>query len=137
MSNNRLLINQGGLLQSSYFTFLKFPKMHCKFHSILQMCEWHTAFFSKDFKDVWCIKANGLLHPAEDRWMVMLEHCVDEQIAFVQGEERERMVRLCRRIKERASDGWLTFSVEKDKHFWVTSNICYCSQTEKQVTTSI
>lgn len=62
-------------------------------------------------KDVWCTDANVLLQPAEDGWMVMLKHSEDEWIAFLRRWEKGWMVRLCHSIKERAEDGWLTFSV--------------------------
>lgn len=74
----------------------------------------HAALFSKLLKDVWCSDANVVLQPAEDGWMVMLKHSEDEWIVFLRCGEKGWMVRLCHGIKERAEDGWLTFSVLVD-----------------------
>ncbi len=103
----------------------------------------HAALYSKPIKDVWCIDADVLLQPAEDGWMVMLKHSEDEWITFLWCGEKGWMVRLRHSIKERAEDGWLTFSVFVDfrtgqthlDNFQKTDT--YCLWTRRQVTTTI
>lgn len=109
-----------------YFTHSSFPEIQrvtLFAFLIIWVLKWsysseqtnYTCCFVYYFKDVWCIDANVFfLRLGGDGWMVLLKHSEDEWMAFLRCGENGWVVRLCHSIKERAEDGWLTFSVFVD-----------------------